>query len=196
MDMLRLRTHRSALQALIATAAMLLAAGAHAQDPCAQGTSQDPSLQVLSHGVKVPLEFGGCWQPESSNEAELSAFAGVNGELRGRIALSFASGQVSIANRDGEVRSLEVIPGYSPLQTAAAHDAPTFAYWEDQTLVLRTSGLERNTVTVTERISLKSPDTIEYAIHVVTLSQPKTPLTIRVLYHRAAAGNEGSLPCS
>jgi hypothetical protein len=196
MNLLRLKTHRSAPQALIATAALLLGANAHAQDPCSPGSSQDPSLQVLSHGIKVPLKFGGCWQPEGAGEGELQAFAGVNGELRGRIALSFGSGRVNIANRDGEVRSLDLIPGYSPTQPAAAHSAPTFAYWEDQTLVLRTSGLASNTVTVTERISLKNPDTIEYAMHVVTVSQPKTPLTIKVLYHRTPAGNEGSLPCS
>ena len=66
MDMLRFGFHRSALRALITIAALLLAANAHAQDPCEQRSDQDPSLQVLSHGIRVPLNFRGCWQPETS----------------------------------------------------------------------------------------------------------------------------------
>jgi hypothetical protein len=196
MDMRRFGFRRSALRALIATAAVFLAVNAHAQDPCEQSSSQDPSLQVLSQGIRVPLKFGGCWQPENLGDADAGAFAGINGELLGRIALSFNHGRVSIANREGSVRSLDVITGYSPTHTDAAQGAPAFAYWEDQTLVLRTIGLERNTVTVTERISLKNSDTMEYAMHIVTLSQPKTPVTIKILYHRAPARNQGSLPCS
>jgi hypothetical protein len=196
MDVLRFGIHRLALRAVIATAAILLGATAHAQDPCEQGSTQDPTLQVLSQGIRVPLKFGGCWQPESVDEGDSEAFAGINGELLGRIVLSFTHGRVSIANREGSVRSLDVITGYSPTHTAAAQGAAAFAYWEDQTLVLRTNGLERNTVTVTERISLKNSDTMEYAMHVVTLSQPSTPITIKILYHRAAARNNGSLPCS
>lgn len=196
MDMLRFGFHRSALRALITIAALLLAANAHAQDPCEQRSDQDPSLQVLSHGIRVPLNFRGCWQPENVDDVDSGTLAGINGELLGRIALSFNHGRVSIANREGSVRSLDVITGYSPTHTDAAQGAPAFAYWEDQTLVLRTIGLERNTVTVTERISLKNSDTLEYAMHVVTLSQPKTPLTIKILYHRAPARNQGSLPCS
>ena len=63
MDMRRFGFRRSALRALIATAAVFLAVNAHAQDPCEQSSSQDPSLQVLSQGIRVPLKFGGCWQP-------------------------------------------------------------------------------------------------------------------------------------
>jgi hypothetical protein len=196
MDVLRFGIRRSALLVLLSAAAILLAANAHAQDPCDHGSDQKPALQVISGGILVPLKFDGCWQPESVNEGDSGVFAGINGELLGRIVLSFTNGRVNIANREGSVRSLDLVTNYSPTHTAAAQGAPAFAYWENQTLVLRTLGLERNTVTVTERISLLDSDTMEYAMHVVTLSQPRTPVTIRIVYHRAPARNQGSLPCS
>lgn len=195
MIMFTLRTQRSICLALIAMAALWFTATAHAQDPCETGFTQDPALQALSRGIKVPLRFGGCWEPEAADPADREAFAGINGELLGTIAVSIEQGKVTLTNNHGAARSLDIVSGYSPTYTAPAHNAETFAYWEDQTLVLRTNGIEHNTVTVTERISLKGSDTMEYAIHVVPLSQPHSPLTIKIRYHRTASIG-GSLPCS
>ena len=201
MVMPALRARCSALLAplLIATAALMIAANARARGECDPTLNGDQALEVVSDGEKVPLEFGGCWQPERAVEGDPAGFSGVNGELLGRIVLSFKPGTLNIVNSDGDVRSLDVVSvvsGLWPNEIAAMHSATPFAYWEGQTLVVRTVAVKPKTVNIIERISLRDPDTMEYALHVVSVNRDSAPLTIRVLYRREGADNSGSRPCS
>jgi hypothetical protein len=184
---------------LIAAAALVIGGNAHARGQCDVALNDDQALQVMSDGEKVPLEFGGCWEPDSAVEGNPAAFSGVNRELLGRIALSFKPGTLNITNSDGDVRSLDLVPvvsGLWPDEIAATHSAAPFAYWEGQTLVVRTIAVKPSRVHIIERISLRDPDTMEYALHVVSVNRDTPPLTIRVLYRREGADNSGSRPCS
>ena len=184
-----------------ALAALLLActgtAGAAnvlAGDPC-QTLTEYQSPQVTQHGHSTPLKFAGCWYPEASADALPMGYSGVNGELLGKIAMSFEDGNVLIANSAGNLRRLAIVRLSWPNSFEANPGSPSFAYWEAQTLVVRTSGLEGNTVHITERISLTAADTLEYALHVVTLSRPTSPVTVRIIYHRNAIDSSGTRPC-
>jgi hypothetical protein len=180
---------------LLACLASLTAAHAFAQDPC-RVLAQEQTLRTSTDGTLVPLPFGGCWYPERPADGLPPEFAGMNGELLGKIALSFRPSQVVIANSAGDMRRTEIQNEMSPIDRTLKPAGASFAYWEARTLVLRTIGLEQNTVDITERISLKDPDTLEYALHVVRRSQPKAALAIRVLYHRDVSDNVGTQPCS
>ena len=180
---------------LLAGAGILTAAHAFAQDPC-RVLAQEQTLQVSTDGQLVPLPFGGCWYPERPADGLPPGFAGMNGELLGKIALSFRPSQVVIANRFGDMRRTAIENQMSPIGRTLRPAGVSFAYWEARTLVLRTIGFEHNTVDITERISLKDPDTLEYALHVVRRSEPKAPLAIRVVYHRDVSDTAGAQPCS
>jgi hypothetical protein len=179
---------------LLACTGTARAANALAGDPC-QTLTRYQSPQVIQHGQSTPLKFAGCWYPEQSAEDSPMGYSGVNGELLGRIAVTFEAGEVLIANSAGNLRRLGIVSPSWSNSFEANQGSPSFAYWEARTLVVRTSGLEGNTIHVTERISLTDSDTLEYALHVVTLSRPSTPVTIRIVYHRNAIDSSGTRPC-
>lgn len=177
-------------------AGQLVTITAHAQDPCERDWSQDQTLTVVRQGRRVPLNIEGCWVAEPVAVSTATGTTPTNNGSIEKMAVFFAAGQVSIASSNRSMRSVDVVRSYSPGNTPTADASTPFAYWEGPTLVLHAEGSAGSADRVTERLSLKDPDTIEYAKHVSPANNPKASSTYLMRFHREAARDTESVPCS
>ena len=177
-------------------AADLIAANAHAQDPCQRDWSQDQSLTVMRQGRKVPLNIEGCWVAGDPSDSAAAGSSTLGSAVIEKMAVFFGPGRVSIASTNRSMRNIDVVRTYSPDSAPTSDDGTPVAYWEGPTLVLHAEQSADNRSYVTERLSLKDPDTIEYALHVAPINDPMASRTYRMRFHREAARDVESGPCS
>jgi hypothetical protein len=185
--------YRIALTTLLLAAAFSAAgSAARAEGFCDEARIQRPQVVPRVRGHEAMPDLSGWWTAVSSTYRMPTHFSGVsfasvNGKLQGRVALFFQpDGDVVIANGAKHVQHLQLLGN-------AVHGQPDnpVAYWELGTLVVKTPGaawlgldLEPGQAHVTERISLKDPDTLQLAVYVIDPERPTQPLEIRVLYQR------------
>src|SRR5262245_56055345 len=114
----RLTKRVSVVVLVFAVVASAVGTKAHADVPCALVSMASQQGKPVRHGQYGVPDLGGWWTPVESTyrtppNFEGVRFAGVNGELRGRIGFAVTAQGVSIVNGRGIVRYLDI--GEDPL---------------------------------------------------------------------------------
>jgi hypothetical protein len=186
----------------LALAATAAGTKAHAEAPCALVSMPTPASEAPWHAMRPLPDLRGWWSSTSSTyrtppHLQGVRFAGVNGELLlGRIGFVVTPQGVNIVNGRGIVRHLEI--GEEAMLGDLPESRAYLAYWERQTLVVKTreNRSDPGSVRVTERISLQDRDTLEYALHVIAPEKPTVPLVIHVLLRRESGAGDMSVRAS
>jgi hypothetical protein len=127
---------------LLAITFIAAGAAAQADGPCGDVPAQRPAIAQIrqAHGAALP-DLSGGWLPyRTTYRAPASfsgvSFAGVNGELQGKIAFFVEADGVVISNRAGAFRRLHTIANPLFVESTQSDPSGIVAYWENETLVV------------------------------------------------------------